>query len=220
MSQRSMSNVCALALVVTATPPASRGGLYLARAHLDRSLGSSTSWPPRSMRQHGCAALHPHAAADKRLQEQLPWSLLAVSHPSACPSHPCATPCIAASLLTPNVPLPTKQPHPPSRTRTRCHPPAPHPIWLRARVLCRQCSAPVRLTCPRPAQGVAARWNRSRLHHYPQPHPPSRTRTRCHPPVPHPTRLRARVICYSGSAPVGLTCPSPARHVAARWTCP
>eukprot|EP00966_Prymnesium_polylepis_P250192 5784161-Prymnesium_polylepis.1 len=35
--------------------------------------------------------------------------------------------------------------------------------------------ARVRLTCPRPAQYVAARRNRSRLYHYPQPHPPSRT---------------------------------------------
>eukprot|EP00966_Prymnesium_polylepis_P227737 5270177-Prymnesium_polylepis.1 len=36
-----MSNVCALALVVTATSPASGGGYYLARAQPDRPPGSS-----------------------------------------------------------------------------------------------------------------------------------------------------------------------------------
>ena len=138
--------------MVTATSPAPRGGLYLARAHLDRSLGSSTPWPPRSMRQHGCAALHPHAVADKRLQEQLPWSLLAVSHPSACPSHPCATLCIAASLLTPNVPLPTTTPTLPHTYSLSSSSPTPHPIARKSHMLFRFGTRGIDMPQPCPAR--------------------------------------------------------------------
>ena len=131
----SMSNVCALALVVTATSPASGGGYYSARAQLDRSLGPSTSWPPRSMRQHGYAARHPDAAADKRFNEQLPWSPLAVSHPPARPCHTCAALCIAASLLTSTVPLPAATPTLPHTYSLSSSSPTPRPIAYASRVL-------------------------------------------------------------------------------------
>ena len=123
-----MANVCALALVVTATPSASGGGYYLARAQPDRPPGSSTSWPSRSLRRHVYAARRPHAATDKRCNEQLPGSLLVVSHPPARPCHPCVALCSAASLLTPTTPLPKATPtlpHPYSLSSSSL---TPHPL--------------------------------------------------------------------------------------------
>ena len=123
-----MANVCALALVVTATSSASGGGYYLARAQPDRPPGSSTSWPSRSLRRHVCAARRPHAAADKRCNEQLPWSRLAVSHPPTRPCHPCVALCIAAPLLTPTAPLPKATPTLPHPYSLSSSSPTPLPI--------------------------------------------------------------------------------------------